>query len=204
MTAREIDPAVPRRVHIEQWGGHHAPLLYLAGIAAMNLEFWTAPFPGSPTVRILLVVLEAVFLAMVECCRWRHDDGVDCWRCRLQFVLIDGPEEVTRYRRRLRLDHWLTDDRTLRLGGWSKEVPLRLLLLGAILGSPAALSAHHAQMLMLGAGAFSLAIVAYSYIARRHELLEPWCPQCDWEDGDAPADVVPDPGGRKPLPIVPC
>lgn len=195
MTAYETDPILSRREHVEQWIGHRMPVLLLAVTSMINLQYWSDPHaPGLYWQWRTAFIAELAMLALVLYAWYRHENSASCDRCRTRFMLIDGPQEAGRRRRRLRADHWLTDNqviafrRLLRL-----EVPLRLLLLAACTAVLGILMRHHIQGIVLWCDAVAIANVAYTWMERWHEGLKPWCSGCKGWDEEGDFEPSPEP-----------
>lgn len=205
MTALDTPPPAGRR-RASDWIGHHSPQIFaVAVLSAIATGF--LPVPGILILTIVRMIVTAVALAAW----WKHDTSL-CIVCG-DLTPMDGDDAAARYRWRLRLIHWVFAgymgtgvpwwERRLRIR--TRAMPNAWLLLAGLVAAVLVFPLTHwwvnAEMTFVAVfgAAFALSF-------RTHRLLGPWCPQCNWGGGGGPADIVPnpDPGDRKPLPIVPC
>ena len=172
----------PRRPgRLIPWLAHHVPyLLIVAGVS------FFIPLEGAIGWGAGLLGAFAFGLAIGA--QAAHAYNYLCLRC-AQATPLDGQAEATRRQRALAALHWLKDGRRGLAIGW---VTTGMFFAPALVG----LTFGKVPGLWIASlTAFAYWIVE-SFLYLRHLPVEPWCPQCHWDDGgdEEESPIIPDPG----------
>jgi hypothetical protein len=148
------------------------PVLWSASLVDQVLGMW-------PTIALTAVIMAGLITMALTVMVW-HVYAL-CPVCARK-IPLDPKEAVARKGRSLRAFHWLADKHHRALN----HTLLALLIcsffpyVGGVMWS----------LLMLG-------MAAVTYLSNDHLPLQPWCPQCDWDDGGGKERVPrPDPIGE--------
>lgn len=166
-------PADSARSRVTLWLAHQTPWIWIAVILADIPCIVLRRGVVTTTLTILIVIVLGVTMYAL-----RRHMRVMCTRC-ADAVALDGAQKARDRAALLRLDHrvFLTENRRSR-----RIRELVPLIVCAALNMVPVLRAM-TEVLILVLIAISC---AQTYLMFVHCPLQPWCPQCHWDDGRRP------------------